>query len=112
MTEFQTKAVVDAINRMFSSHHFSICVVDECMKVTGAVRNADYRALSLYHCCHYSEMSRETKDFLFRATIENVGNVDDFPKLQLVRKSEEIANALALQDSQRPFLRRLFGLVS
>lgn len=109
MTEFQAKAVADAVNRMFSSHSFSICTVDDCMKITGAVRSADYDALRLYHCVHYSTMSRDTKDWLFRATIENVSNVDDFPAVRLISKSEEIETALTLEQRERPLLKRLFG---
>ena len=109
MTEFQARAVVDAINRMFEEHLFSICTVDNCMRITGAVRTADYAALKLYHCCHYSKMSRETKDWLFRATIENVSNVDDFPAVRLINKAEEIETALTIQRKERPLTKRLFG---
>lgn len=109
MTELQASAVVDAINRMFESNTFSICKVDDCMKVTGAVRTPDYAALSLYHCVDYSKMSRETKDFLFRATMENICNVDDFPAVKMIRKSDIIESAVRVE--RKPsFFGKLLGV--
>lgn len=110
MTEFSAKAVVESINRMFASHHFSICTVDECMKVTGAVRTSDYPALKLYHCVNYSDMTRDTKDWVFRVTVENVSNVDDFPKLELAKKSDEITTALTLQSNRQSIWKRMLGV--
>jgi len=107
MTEFQAKSVVDAINRMFRGHHFSICKVDDCMKVTGATRTADYDSLRLYHCVNYSEMDDETKDFLFKATLENVCNTSEFPTLHLSPPESKVREMLTVE--KRPFLQRLFG---
>lgn len=110
MTDFEAKSVVEAVNRMFQSQSYSICTVDDCMKITGAVRTAEYDSLRLYHCVSYSTMSSETKERLFRATLENVMNVDDFPVIRLVKKSDEMVNAIALENQSRPLLKRLFGL--
>jgi len=110
MTDSQLSAVVDAVNRMFRSTHFSICTVDSCMKVTGAVRTQDYQALTLYHCVNYSEMTRDTREWVFKATVENIGNVDSFPTLSLVKRSEEIASMIEPKESRTPFLNRLFSM--
>lgn len=115
MTEFQAKAVVDAINAMFRGHHFNICTVDSCMKITGAIRSNDYEALRLYHCVNFDKMDRKTKEHVFRTTIELICNVDEFPAIKFVSPSEEIGQQLI--ESQRAetprrvsFLKRLFGV--
>lgn len=109
MTEFEAKSVIDAINRMFKGTYFNISAVDDCMKVTGAVRTNDYKSMSLYHCVHYSEMDRETKAFLFKATMENVCNVDDFPEIKMAKRSDEIENRLILESQPKPLMKRLFS---
>ena len=109
MNEFEAKSVIDAINRMFKGAYFDITAVDNCMKVTGAVRTNDYKAMRLYHCVHYSEMDRETKAFLFKATMENVCNVDDFPEIKMAKRSDEIENRLIVEHQSKPLLKRLFS---
>ena len=108
MTEFEAKSVIDAINRMFKKGHFSICTVDDCMRVTGAVETSDYNAMRLYHCVNYSAMDKETKAFLFKATMENVCNVDDFPEIKMAKRSEEIQSSFVVEQ-QPTLLKRLFG---
>ena len=112
MTEFQAKAVVDSINRMFKADHFSICTVDDCMKITGATKTADYDALRLYHCVHFSKMDKQTKEFVFRVSLENVCNCDAFPAVRLIERSDEIAGEIsksAIECNRVPLLKRLFG---
>lgn len=109
MTDFEAKAVVDAINRMFKGQTFYITDVDNCMKVTGAIRTTDYDALRLYHCVSFDTMDADTKSFVFQATIENVCNVDEFPAVRLIRRSDEIEEKLAMSHKQQPLLKRLFG---
>ena len=112
ITPFQAKAVVDAINEMFrNSHYFNICVVDNCMEVTGAKRTADYTALHLYHCRNFSQMDAATKEFVFRATMENVTNIDGFPAVRFVDRREELAEATmkSLTAGGRSFFQRLLG---
>ena len=109
MTDFQLASVVDAVNRMFRGTHFSICTVDSCMKITGAVRTSDYQALTLYHCVNYSDMTREIRDWVFKTTMENIGNVDSFPTVALVKRSDEIAATLIETKSRPNLLNRLTG---
>ena len=109
MTEFEAKSVIDAINRMFKDRYFSISTVDSCMKVTGSVATSDYNAMRLYHCVNYSAMDKETKSFLFKATMENVCNVDDFPEIKMAKRSDEIQNSLVIEQKPKPLLKRLFG---
>jgi hypothetical protein len=54
-------------------------------------------------------MDRETKEHVFKATIENVCNVDDFPEIKLVKPSESFGQAIAVEAKQ-PLIKRLLRL--
>lgn len=63
MDEFQRKTVAIALKRMFTGQHFSICVVDACLKVSGCIPNKkDYDTLSALHCVNWSEMDADFRD--------------------------------------------------
>ena len=109
MTEFEAKSVIDSINRMFKDRSFSICTVRNCMEITGAVATREMKVLELYHCVSYSDMDAETKAMLFKATIENVCNVDEFPEIAMVKSSDQIQHQLAVEQKEKPMLKRLFG---
>lgn len=109
MTEFEAKSVVDAINRMFRGTSFSICTVDDCMELTGATRTESYAALRLYHCVGFDKMDRDTKDRVFKAALENVCNIDDFPAVRLIARRDEIEEQLTLDRKELPLMKRLFG---
>jgi len=102
------KAVVSALNTMFKGKHFSICVVDDCMKVVGAVRTSEYEVMRLYHCRDFADMDAQTKKWLFEATMQNVMNVDEFPEIQFVHRSSHVS---AIEDQSKPrdsFFSKLF----
>jgi hypothetical protein len=109
MTEFQQRSVVDAINRMFKGTTFFITTVDDCMKVAGATRNGDYDALKLYHCVHFDKMDKETREFVFRATMENVGNCDAFPVVRLVPQSDLMKEQVAIEHQSNSWMKRIFS---
>lgn len=110
ISEFEARAVVDSVNRMFKGTSFNICTVDECMKVTGATRTKDYKAMSLYHCVGFDQMSEDVKRFVFKATMDNITNVDSFPEIRLVDPGEQLAEQLRLEKlNQTPLLKRIFG---
>lgn len=79
------------------------------MKITGAIQTQDYRALTLYHCVYFSDMTREVRDWVFKTAVENIGNVDGFPTLALVKRSDEIAATLIETKSRPNLLNRLTG---
>ena len=110
MSEFEARAVVDSVNRMFKSNFFYICTVDKCMALTGATRTKDYNALHLYHCVGFDKMSEDVKRFVFKATMDNITNVDSFPEIRLVDPGEQLAEQLRLEKlNQTPLLKRIFG---
>ena len=42
-------------------------------------------------------MDKETREFVYKATLENVCNVDGFPEIQLVKPSEAMAVAIEVE---------------
>lgn len=83
ITDFQKQAVILALKKMFNGSHFSICTIDTCLKVTGAVPpKADYDALHALHCVDWADMPREFRDQVFVKTLELFSH-SDFPLDQI-----------------------------
>ncbi len=62
MTTIQVHACQDALRKMFEGSHFSICTIDNILRVTrGVPDRADYDTLRLLHCVDWREMSPETR---------------------------------------------------
>lgn len=58
MTTFQIEAAKLSLKRMMASGHFSICTIDEILKVTGGVPDAeDYKSLRMLHCVDFKEFT-------------------------------------------------------
>lgn len=58
LTAFQAEVCRAALKEMFANGHFSICVVDQILKMTGGVPEAqDYEALRALHCLDFKAMS-------------------------------------------------------
>lgn len=52
--------VQQALDRLFSSRFFSICVIQDLMKLVGAAPQSEaYRMLRALHCVHYEDMQPE-----------------------------------------------------
>lgn len=65
MDELQILAAETALRKMVKQGHFSICTVDEILKMTGGVPDArTYQVLRLLHCVNYSEMPDELREKL------------------------------------------------
>lgn len=57
MTTVQILAAQTALKDMFSKGHFSICVIDQILKMSRAVpKSEDYDALRLLHCINFRDM--------------------------------------------------------
>lgn len=57
MTSLQIEVARTAIDEMFRGGHFSICVIDNILKLTGGVpRGQDYDTLRLLHCVDFKRM--------------------------------------------------------
>ena len=71
MDNFQKQAITIALREMFEGSHFSICTVDQCIKVAGVIPPAaDYAALSALHCVHWNKMPADFRQQVFVKTLE------------------------------------------
>jgi hypothetical protein len=58
MTNIQTESCKIALNKMMEDGHFSICVIDQILKVTKGVPFAeDYETLRLLHCVDFKKFT-------------------------------------------------------
>ncbi len=58
ITPLQIEACRAALKDMHKRGHFSLCVVDQILAITGGVPNAeDYKTLRLLHCVDFKDMS-------------------------------------------------------
>lgn len=71
-TEFQKKAIVVALKKMFRADgHFSICDFDSMVEVLGiTVPRREYEALRLFHCLSWWDTDAETKRQVFDKVLE------------------------------------------
>ena len=58
MTDLQAECCKMALKKMMASGHFSICTVDEILKLTGGVPTTeDYQTLRMLHCVDFKEFT-------------------------------------------------------
>jgi hypothetical protein len=58
ITYVQSEVAKVALRQMHEGGHFSICVVDKILKMTGGTpQRADYEALSLLHCVNFKDFT-------------------------------------------------------
>ena len=71
MDDVTRMAAETALRRMFRAGGWlDICLIDKLVKVTGVVPpEAEYRAASLLHCVHWSEMSPELRNEMARRIV-------------------------------------------
>lgn len=104
MTEFEVKAVLFNLNRMFRNSHFSICEVRKMMEVTRASENSDFKILQMYHCTEFVDMDEETRNFIHKATLANVTNCHSFPRVDVCSRWKE---PVFFKEDDRNFIARL-----
>jgi hypothetical protein len=93
MNAIQLLAAQTALKHMLAGSHFSICTIDQILKVTGGVPNADdYETLRLLHCIHYQDMPPELLRELPAVVKRVLGSeaiviaFDDPPKVSRMRR--------------------------
>lgn len=60
LTTFERMALQTALKNLFDAGHFSICTIDNMLKVTRTVPNGRvYQSLRLLHCVDYKDMPPE-----------------------------------------------------
>ncbi len=82
--EFEQQAVMLALKKMFEGSHFSICTVDDCLKITGAIPpRKEYNALRALHCVDWADMAPDFRAAVFAKTLALFQH-DGFPLEQLM----------------------------
>lgn len=65
MNEVTRAFIETALRKMLEQGHFSICTIDNILKLTGGVPNKDdYNHLHVLHCVSFSAMPREVREAL------------------------------------------------
>lgn len=62
VSDFQAKACVVALQKMFNSNYFDICTLNAVADTLGRralLCGRDYEALRALHCVHWSDMGRD-----------------------------------------------------
>lgn len=79
MTEFQIRAVMAGAERMLNGDHFSICDLDNLVKLTGEgnLSGEDYQALRAVHCVNWGAMGKPLADMVKVKALEHIGITDE-----------------------------------
>lgn len=58
---FEAAVLEQAIKKIFTGRHFSICDVDDAAELLGVnpKQHPNYKLLNALHCVHFSDMSKE-----------------------------------------------------
>jgi hypothetical protein len=62
MKGLEIEAARAAVNKMLSQGHFSICTIDQILRMTGGVPpKREYEILRTLHCVDYKDMSQRLR---------------------------------------------------
>lgn len=65
LPETRRLVITQALNHLFSEQYFSVCKLDDIMKIVNAPNHSEaYRLLRTLHCVHYSTMNPALRDRL------------------------------------------------
>lgn len=97
-----------ALNKLFKDNSFSICTIDNLLKLTNTIPDPEvYKILHVLHCANYSDMSPEFRKELFRMVLDMFkGNGFEFEDIEKIYES----NIIELEPKEnKSFLKRLIG---
>lgn len=85
----QLTALKLALKKMFTENHFSICTIDSCLKLTGAIPNKEvYKIMHTVHCVNFKDMDEDFRQWLFEQSILMFqANGFDFNKFEILDKN-------------------------
>jgi hypothetical protein len=73
MDPIKLQIVNVAIKDLFTGDSFSICDVDNLLKVTGTrIPQTDYDQLRLLHCIKYAAMTPDIRDYVFTTVMQAI----------------------------------------
>lgn len=86
MSNQKVVALKLALKKMFNEKHFSICVIDSCLKMTGCIPDTEvYKIMSAVHCVSFSDMEEDFRNWLFEESIKMFKNNGfNFDKLDIL----------------------------
>lgn len=100
MLEFDPnlEALKIALKNLFKRTSFSICTIDDLLKMRQIVPDREaYRIMHAVHCVDYKEMSPDFRQYLFNSVI-NMFDVDstefDFEVIERMQPKRKIFNLL------------------
>lgn len=76
MENFNPKieALKVALKKLFKESHFSICTIDNLLKMMGKTPDPElYKIMQSIHCADYKDMTPEFKRFLFISIVDLFG---------------------------------------
>ena len=108
MNELKNEACKIALIKLFKDNMFSICVIDNLLKLTNTIPDPEvYKILSVLHCVSYSEMSSDFRKELFKIVMTMFkDNGFDFDEIEKMYKS----NIIEIKPmDNKSFLKKLLG---
>ena len=65
MDSIQKQVMTVALKKMFTSSHFSICTIDNCLKLSGIIPDKKiYDTMRPLHCIDYKDMPDSVRNWL------------------------------------------------
>lgn len=65
------QSVLSVLKHLFGNKHFSICALNELQKLHDVEISTEHKDwMRSLHCVEYTDMTRETKDYLFAICLE------------------------------------------
>jgi len=86
----KSATVKAALLDMFKNkNHFSICTIDNCLKVANIIPDAEvYKCLSALHCMNWNDMDRKLRKWVYEA-VYNIFTAE--PENVDLQKFEELS---------------------
>lgn len=86
------RVIKTSLAKMFTDSHFSICTIDDCMKVAEVKAEQEvYNMLHALHCVHWARMDKQTRAWVAEAVVgifcpENYVNLDFLEQIKVEAK--------------------------
>lgn len=90
-SQVQTSTVAHALQRMLKpQQHFSICTIDECIKVCSVVVPKErYEVYHAHHCMHWNEMEEAHREVLIAMLLDDFRDVLNPAKNEIIELKTE-----------------------
>ena len=111
--EFKIKSVSLIIQKMFDSHRFSICDIDNCLKISRIIPNKDvYNTLNALHCVHWSTMDGDMRKTVMKETLKmfQITDAEEYALRNFSRK-EEVSQTLNLLENSGSNKKKFLGII-